>query len=41
MLSEEIPSIQRSTLTGQAFRVQQEHSILALYLYAQIREEFF
>lgn len=33
-LSEEIPSVQRSTLTPQVFKVQQEHSRPALYLYA-------
>lgn len=32
MLSEEIPSVQRSTLTAQVSRVQQGHSTLALYM---------
>lgn len=41
MLSEKILSVQTSTLTAQVFRVQQEHSRLALHLYARIREEFF
>lgn len=32
MLSEEIPFVQKSTLTTQVFRVQHEHSTLALYM---------